>query len=143
MSDARGSASLELVLVTPVVLILLLFVVCAGRLAEARADVDRAARDAARAASIARDPSSAADAGTSAAAATLESGGISCRSLDVSVDGPRFTAGGTVATSVSCTVDLADLAERSEEPTSELQSLMRTPYAVLWLERKKETVTKQ
>ena len=53
MSDARGSASLELVLVTPVVLLLLLFVVCAGRLAEARADVDRAARDAARAASIA------------------------------------------------------------------------------------------
>src|SRR3546814_15584850 len=107
MSDARGSASLELVLVTPVVLILLLFVVCAGRLAEARADVDRAARDAARAASIARDPSSAEDAGTSAASATLESGGISCRSLDVSVDVSRFTAGGTVATSVSCPVDLA------------------------------------
>jgi Flp pilus assembly protein TadG len=110
MSDARGSASLELVLVTPVVLLLLLFVVCAGRLAEARADVDRAARDAARAASIARDPSSAEDAGISAASATLESGGISCRSLDVSVDVSRFTAGGTVATTVSCTVDLADLA---------------------------------
>ena len=111
MSDARGSASLELVLVTPVVLLLLLLVVCAGRLAEARADVDRAARDAARAASIARDPSSAEDAGTSAASATLESGGISCRSLDVSVDVSRFTTGGTVATTVSCTVDLADLAE--------------------------------
>lgn len=111
MSDARGSASLELVLVTPVVLLLLLLVVCAGRLAEARADVDRAARDAARAASIARDPSSAEDAGTSAASATLESGDISCQSLDVSVDVSRFTTGGTVVTTVSCTVDLADLAE--------------------------------
>jgi Flp pilus assembly protein TadG len=111
MSDARGSASLELVLVTPLVLLLLLFVVCAGRLAEARADVDRAARDAARAASIARDPLSAQDAGTSAASATLASGGISCRSLDVLVDVSWFAAGGTVATTVSCTVDLADLAE--------------------------------
>src|SRR3546814_12085025 len=101
MSDARGSASLELVLVTPVVLILLLFVVCAGRLAEARADVDRAARDAARAASIARDPSSAEDAGTSAASATLESGGIRCRSIVVSVAVSRFTAGGPRAPSVS------------------------------------------
>src|SRR5690606_3344168 len=109
MSDARGSASLELVLVTPVVLLLLLVVVCAGRLAEARADVDWTAGVAARAVSIARDLSSVKDAGTSAAPATLESGGISCRSLDVSVDVSRFTAGGTVATTVSCTVDLADL----------------------------------
>src|SRR3546814_9598888 len=31
---------------------------------------------------------------------------------------------------------------RSEEHTSELQSLMRTPYAVLCLKKKKNTITK-
>src|SRR3546814_3079023 len=37
----------------------------------------------------------------------------------------------------------ADLTERSEEHTSELQSLMRTSYAVFCLKKKKKITTKQ
>ncbi len=44
----RGSASVELVLMTPVLIVLLLFVVALGRLAAARGEVDAAARDVAR-----------------------------------------------------------------------------------------------
>lgn len=110
MRRERGSASLELVLMTPPLVLLLLFVVFVGRLAEARADVDRAARDAARAASLARDPASAETAGVAAADATLDSGGVSCRELQVSVDTDSFGAGSAVAVTVSCTVEIGDLA---------------------------------
>lgn len=107
----RGSATLELVLLTPVLLLMLMFVVFLGRLGEARNDVDRAARDAARAASIARDSTDADAAGRSAASETLASGGVPCRQLDVRLDTSAFSAGGEVRATVSCTVDLADMVE--------------------------------
>lgn len=106
----RGSATLELVLITPALLLMLLFVVFLGRLGEARNDVDRAARDAARAASIARSAGDADVAGRDAARSTLEAGGVSCRQLDVVVDASQFSAGGYVSATVTCTVDLADVA---------------------------------
>jgi Flp pilus assembly protein TadG len=109
MTDQRGAAELELVLVTPALVLLLLFVVSVGRLAQARADVDAAARDAARAASIARGPDSARDDGLVAATARLRAGGVTCRSLGVQLDTRRFAPGGSVTANVTCSVDLADL----------------------------------
>lgn len=126
MND-RGSASLELVLVTPVLLLMLVFVVFLGRLAQARGDVDRAARDAARAASIARSPDDAASQGRQAAALTLTSGGVSCRQLDVSIDTSKFDAGGTVSATVTCTVDLADVAELTVPGSRTLSSTFAEP----------------
>ena len=58
-SRERGSAAAELVLVTPFLILLLLFAVAAGRLVQARLDVDSAAQQAARAASLARTPAAA------------------------------------------------------------------------------------
>ena len=101
---------MELVLITPALIVLMLFVVFVGRIAQARADVDRAARDAARAASIARTSIGAVDGADLAARATLDEGGVSCRSLVVGVDTTSFAAGGTVRTTVACTVDLADVS---------------------------------
>lgn len=46
MRPERGSAAVELVLVTPVLVVLMLFVVAGGRLASTRAEVDAVARDA-------------------------------------------------------------------------------------------------
>lgn len=109
--NERGSATLELVLLTPVLLLMLMFVVFLGRLGEARNDVDRAARDAARAASIARDATDADSAGRTAASETLASGGVTCRQLDVQLDTSAFSAGGEVRATVSCTVDLGDMVE--------------------------------
>ena len=54
--DESGSVTAELVLLTPLLILLLLFVVALGRLAGARLEVDGAAAQAARAASIAREP---------------------------------------------------------------------------------------
>ena len=110
MTHDRGSASVELVLVTPVVVALLLFVVFVGRVAQARADVERAARDAARAASIARTSEAARTQGETAARATLASGGVACQRLDVAIDVAQFRAGGTVDATITCTIGLGDLA---------------------------------
>lgn len=101
--------SVELVLVTPVLLVLLLLMVAAGRLAQARADVDAAARDAARAASFARDVQGAEQVGREAARTRLREGGVTCRRLDLRVDTAAFAADGSVTATVSCTVDLGDL----------------------------------
>lgn len=109
MRSQRGAATLEMVLLTPVLLLLLLFVVLGGRLAQARADVDAAARDAARAASIARSPAAARSDGAAAATSHLADRGVSCRALDVSIDAGAFAPGGTVTAVVACTVDLGDL----------------------------------
>ncbi|MEW6473876.1 MAG: TadE/TadG family type IV pilus assembly protein [Actinomycetota bacterium] len=109
MSDDRGSAAVELVLVTPVLIALMLFVVAGGRLASSRADVDAAARDSARAASLARSSTMAERDGRAAAEATLSDQGVACRTLAVTIDTAQFRPGGTVAATVSCDVELADL----------------------------------
>lgn len=69
--DEGGSATVELVIWVPVLVSLLLFVVALGRLANARAKVDAAARDGARAASLVRSPSEAASAAEAAARASM------------------------------------------------------------------------
>lgn len=100
---------MELVLITPAVLVLLLFVVAGGRLVLARERVDAAARDAARAGTIARSAPTAHAEATRAADARLADAGVTCRTLNVDVDVTDFRPGGTVTTTISCTVDLADL----------------------------------
>ena len=107
MRAQRGSAAVELVLVTPVLIALMLFVVAGGRLASARADVDAAARDSARAASISRSRTSAERDGKAAAQAVLND--RSCQTPSVTIDTSDFQPGGTVVATVSCEVDLADL----------------------------------
>ena len=104
-----GSMSVELVLVTPALLLLLMLVVMGGRYAQARADVDAAAREAARAASNSRAVAAAQVAGWDAARSSLREGGVTCRRLDVAVDAAEFGPGGLVTATVSCTVDLGDL----------------------------------
>jgi Flp pilus assembly protein TadG len=104
-----GSASVELVLITPVLVLLLLFVVAGGRVSSAQGEVEAAARDAARAAANARSPLAARQAGAGAARAALDVGTLTCRQLDVSIDVAAFRAGGTVRATVRCTAELSDL----------------------------------
>ena len=107
--DETGSATAELVILTPLLILLLLFVVALGRLAGARGQVDGAAAQAARAASLARDPTAATAAATQTAQAALAAEHITCTHLGVAVDTTQFTAGGNVAVTVSCSVNLGDL----------------------------------
>ena len=107
--DESGSVTAELVLLTPLLILLLLFVVALGRLAGARLEVDGAAAQAARAASIAQSPSSATAMAQQTATAALSSDHVTCAQLSVDTDTSRFTPGGSVGVTVTCTVNLRDL----------------------------------
>jgi Flp pilus assembly protein TadG len=106
----QGSAAVELALVTPLLVLLLLLIVAAGRLVQGRLEVASAAAQAARAASLARDPSAAAAQATAVASSALASQHLTCASLAVSTDTATFRPGGQVTVRVSCTVSLSGLA---------------------------------
>ena len=107
--DESGSVAAELVLLTPLLILMLLFVVALGRLSGARLEVDGAAAQAARAASIARDPGTAVVMATQTATAALGSDHVTCAQLTVSTDTAQFVPGGSVAVTVTCHVALSDL----------------------------------
>lgn len=108
-SDARGSVTVELVTITPVLILMLWFLVYCGRLSDARLQIEDAAHQAARAATLDRSrPAALADARATAASA-LSDAGITCQFLSVTTHG-TFRAGSTVRVAVSCTVGLHDLA---------------------------------
>jgi len=103
-----GSVALEMVFVGPALILLLLFVAVGGRILTAKGEVQGAARDAARAASLSRADASA-DA-RAAAAQTLDQAGLRCASFTVSLD-PAGGAppGNPVAAEVACEVRVSDL----------------------------------
>jgi Flp pilus assembly protein TadG len=107
--DESGSVTAELVILTPLLILFLLFVVALGRVASARLDVDGAAAQAARAASIARDPTTATTVAQQTASAALGGDHVTCADLTVNTDITDFAPGGWVAVTVTCTVNMDDL----------------------------------
>jgi Flp pilus assembly protein TadG len=104
----RGAGAVELALVTPVLVALMLLVVFAGRVADAEANVQRAASEAARAASLRQHQGDAADAARTAADANLAAG-VPCESQSTVVDTSDLRPGGTVTVSVVCTASMRDV----------------------------------
>lgn len=102
---------LEAVILTPVVLLALVFLIGAARVANAHQVVDDAAGNAARAASLARSSAAAATAARQSATASLSGRGVSCSPDTVTVDLSNWHAGGSVGVTVSCTVQLSDLGD--------------------------------
>jgi Flp pilus assembly protein TadG len=105
----HGGAATELVLATPLIVVLLLFVVFLGRITETSSELEGAAHSAARAASMAREPQSAVLAAQQMASAALSGQQVACSPLAVAVDTSQFAPGGEVGVTITCTVSLADL----------------------------------
>jgi TadE-like protein len=106
----RGSLALELVVLTPVLVFTLwLLGVLSVRAMVAHAQVDSAARDAARAASIARSPAAARQAATTTAVSSLQQARRTCQAVQVNTHTEDFRPGGTVQVTVGCTIRLQDL----------------------------------
>lgn len=96
--------TVEFVLLAPLLIVLMLFLVLAGRVVEAHGQVDGAARDAARAASLARSLGQADVDARAAVNADIRGGW--CQ--NVTVNG--FTPGSTAVTvTLNCSLDLAYL----------------------------------
>lgn len=128
--DERGSAAAELTLLTPLLIILLLFVVLCGRMADTKLRINDVAHQAARAATIARTPSQATTDAQATADAALASAGINCQSLSVSIDTQGLRPGSTVTVTVSCTVGLNDLTMLGVPGTRTFQSSFSSPVDV-------------
>jgi Flp pilus assembly protein TadG len=105
-----GSAVVETVVLTPILIAVLLAAVMAGRFESARLHVDTAASNAARAASLARSLAGAEAAGLAEAHRSLADAGVACPTPRVTVDTAQFRPGGVVKVSLTCQVDVGDLA---------------------------------
>lgn len=118
----RGSAPVELAVITLPVLAVLMFVVLAGRAVVADGTLDGIAHYGAREAARARSADDASSAATAAVDADLDTAGVECETRDVQVDISNFRAGGTVAVVVTCGVRLSDLAPLPLPGTRTIQS---------------------
>jgi Flp pilus assembly protein TadG len=109
----KGSLTLELAVLAPVFLLFLGLVVAGGRVALARGAVQAAARDAARQASIARDPAAAQSSAYASAVTTLASEHLAC-APQVTVNTAALSSppgqSGAVTATVVCTMSLSAIA---------------------------------
>lgn len=110
----RGSATLELVILTPALLLFIALIVFAGRTVLAKQAVESAANAAARQASIARDANTAKTVAGTSADSDLTNQGLHCLSttIDVGVGGFALPVGtpATVTATVTCVLNLSDLS---------------------------------
>jgi len=110
----RGSATLELVVWAPGLLLIIGLLLVAGRVSGANGAVEQAAVDAARTASLARSPGTAQSLATATAQQTLDAQGLACTDLTVTLDLAGFARPpgqpATVSATVTCPVRLTDLS---------------------------------
>lgn len=104
-----GNIAVELSIVLPVLLLFFLLAVGWGRIGHAREEVQVAAAQAARAASLDRDPATVQASAHDAAEASLTGDNLSCAQLQVVTDASDDVPGGLVKVSVTCTVELSDV----------------------------------
>lgn len=113
LGDDRGSTSVEIAILVPVIVLVGMLVVAAGRVHSAQQAVDHAAATAAREASLARTPGSATTAARATANQVLAQRDLACESTTVTVNTSGLDARpgtlGLVRATVRCTVPLSDL----------------------------------
>ena len=100
----QGSISLELAILAPIIVLLLMCVVAAGRVQNSRADIEGVAQSAARELSIARDPAGAVSRIRATAAQMANVGSPGCQTFTFT---PTITAT-TVSVTIACVADLQD-----------------------------------
>lgn len=108
-SADHGSAAVELVLITPLLVLVLMTVVALGCLADARLVVADAAHQTARAASLARTETGARATARDTAHAALHQAGAACSRSQVVLTMRGLQPGSAVTARLTCTVALGDL----------------------------------
>jgi Flp pilus assembly protein TadG len=126
-----GSATVELALLAPGLLLLAGLIVLGGRVVLAGGSVEQVAAAAARQASLARDPATADRLARQQATRTLAAQRLQCTRLSVAVDTSGFGVPvgqpASVAVDVTCTVRLADLTLPGLPATGTLRSHAVSP----------------
>ncbi|HEV7934174.1 MAG TPA: TadE family protein [Actinomadura sp.] len=106
----RGSMALELTLVTPVLIAFMMLMVGVGRMVEAQSQIDGAARDGARAASVGRSRADAVAFADRAGRETLKTRDWCGGGPRIAPDLTGWEPGGQVTVTVSCDVDLGGMS---------------------------------
>ena len=104
-----GSLTVELVVLTPVVVMFALATLAFGRLSQARQQVVEAAQAGAQAAAIGSDTSEAQQAARTAASSGILASDHTCANPQISTNVDHFVPGGYVVVEVTCHVELSDL----------------------------------
>lgn len=125
--DVGAAEVLGLVLIFPVMLGLAMLVLWAGRTVDTNAQVRSAATAAAQAAARQRTPPAGIAAAQRTVDAMLIDGDICAGGADVSIDAGRWSPGGSVTVTVSCTPRRDDVALL----TPETQTLTATSTAAV------------
>jgi Flp pilus assembly protein TadG len=108
--DERGSLTIEIVAMTPVLFLLALTILVFGRVSEARQQVVEASRAGAEAASVLPSPGSAESGAAATAVVGVFDRNHTCVHMEINTDVSHFYPGGYVSVTVACQVDLSDLS---------------------------------
>jgi Flp pilus assembly protein TadG len=123
----RGSVSVELAILSPVLVALVVAAIVVGRTGVAYNSVAAAAYDASRAASISRTEEAAVQQASAVAQTTLDNQGIDCATTDIAVDasGLNVPVGepAMVSVTVTCELSFADVGL----PTRTLEATFYSP----------------
>jgi Flp pilus assembly protein TadG len=123
----RGSLTVELVVLTPVIVVFVLTALAFGRFELAREQVIGAARAAAEAASVAPDSGVAQSAAVTAATPIVVGGAHSCTHLNVVAGTENFAPGGSVRVTVTCQISFADLLVPGMPGHADVQAVVSAP----------------
>jgi len=127
----RGSATIEAVIIAPAFLLFIGLIIGTGRVAIAHQNVESAAAEAARSASMARNPDQARADATASAQHTLTNQGTNCASLTVTIDTSGFSAPvGTpahVTATITCVLSLAELSVPGMPGTVQVTATVASP----------------
>lgn len=125
----RGSVVLEMAVISPAILLLMVFAIYAGRTMIASSSLQEAARAAARQVSVAENPQGATQIATTAAKSVLATQDLKCTDLTVNLTVPRGI-GRSVTATVECTVALGDLAVPGLPGSQHLVATFTSPIDV-------------
>lgn len=121
-----GSATVELAVVAPVLVVLWLLAATFSTVTTARQRVEEAARAAAQAAAVAPDGGAAATE-ASAMAATGLGGGRPCAHVGVHTNTSAFVPGGSVTVTITCRLDLGGMAVLGLPPVATVSATTTAP----------------
>lgn len=136
--DERGSAAIEAAIGVPAFALFVGLVIFGGRTATTHQALQSAAADAARSASLARNADVARANAREAATSSINNQKIGCSAIDVAVDTSDFDkqpgVPGSVNVTVSCRLDLSDLAVPGVPGSRVMRATMSSPIDT-WRER--------
>ena len=105
----RGTLALEMVILTPVLLLLFMFLLACGRYFQSSSLLESAARDGARSASQARSLNEAQGRVDDAVNRTMSQAVKSCKETASGTITTAFTAGAPLSVEVTCTINYRDV----------------------------------